>query len=111
MPKSKNDKLQGTLTLLVLRTLESRGALHGYGLCEHIRQVSGELLEMEEGSLYPALHRMEQDGWVASKWELTDKGRNAKVYSITARGKKQLADEEESWGRLTMGVKRVLRYS
>jgi|SRR5580658_4459631 PadR family transcriptional regulator, regulatory protein PadR len=111
MPKSKNDKLQGTLTLLVLRTLESRGALHGYGLCEHIRQVSGELLEMEEGSLYPALHRMEQDGWVSSKWELTDKGRNAKVYSITARGKKQLADEEESWDRLTSGVKRVLRYS
>jgi PadR family transcriptional regulator, regulatory protein PadR len=111
MPKSKNDKLQGTLTLLVLRTLESRGALHGYGLCEHIRQVSGELLEMEEGSLYPALHRMEQDGWVSSKWELTDKGRNAKVYSITARGKKQLADEEESWERLTIGVKRVLRYS
>jgi PadR family transcriptional regulator PadR len=111
MPKSKNDKLQGTLTLLVLQTLQGRGALHGYGLCEHIRQVSGELLEMEEGSLYPALHRMEQDGWVSSKWELTDKGRNAKVYSITARGKKQLADEEESWERLTIGVKRVLRYS
>jgi len=111
MPKSKNDKLQGTLTLLVLRTLESRGALHGYGLCEHIRQVSGDLLEMEEGSLYPALHRMEQDGWVSSKWELTDKGRKAKVYAITARGKQQLADEQESWDRLTSGVKRVLRYS
>jgi len=111
MQKSKNDKLQGTLTLLVLRTLESRGALHGYGLCEHIRQVSGDLLEMEEGSLYPALHRMEQDGWVSSKWELTDKGRKAKVYAITARGKQQLADEQESWDRLTSGVKRVLRYS
>ncbi len=111
MPKSKNDKLQGTLTLLVLRTLESRGALHGYGLCEHIRQVSGALLEMEEGSLYPALHRMEQDAWVSSKWELTDKGRQAKVYAITARGKQQLAHEQESWERLTSGVKRVLRYS
>ena len=111
MPKSKNDKLQGTLTLLVLRTLDGRGALHGYGLCEHIRQVSGELLEMEEGSLYPALHRMEQDGWVSSRWELTKKGRNAKIYSITSRGKKQLADEEGSWERLTIGVKRVLRYS
>jgi len=111
MPKSRNDKLQGTLTLLVLRTLESRGALHGYGLCEHIRQVSGELLEMEEGSLYPALHRMEQDGWVSPKWELTDKGRQAKVYAITAPGKQQLADEQESWDRLTSGVKRVLRYS
>ncbi len=111
MPKSRNDKLQGTLTLLVLQTLESRASLHGYGLCEHIRSVSGELLEMEEGSLYPALHRMEQDGWVSSKWEVTDKGRKAKFYSITERGRKQLAEEQESWDRLTIGVKRVLRYS
>ena len=111
MLKSKNDKLQGTLTLLVLRTLESRGGLHGYGLCEHIRQVSGELLEMEEGSLYPALHRMEQGGWVSSKWEVTDKGRKAKVYAITERGRQQLVHEQESWSRITTGVKRVLRYS
>jgi PadR family transcriptional regulator len=111
MPKSRNDKLQGTLTLLVLRTLETRGSLHGYGLCEHIRQVSDDLLEVEEGSLYPALHRIEQDGWISSKWETTDKGRQAKIYSITARGRKQLADEQESWARLTRGVTRVLRYS
>lgn len=103
--------MQGTLTLLVLRTLESRGPLHGYGLCDHIRNVSGELLQMEEGSLYPALHRMEQDGWMSSKWEITDKGRKAKVYSITARGRKQLADEQETWDRLARGVTRVLRYS
>lgn len=111
MPKSPNDKLQGTLTLLVLRTLESRGPLHGYGLCEHIASVSDELLQVEEGSLYPALHRMEQDGWIASQWEITDKGRKAKFYSITARGQKQLAREHENWSRLTRGVTRVLRYS
>jgi PadR family transcriptional regulator PadR len=111
MPKSRNDKLQGTLTLLVLRTLDGRGPLHGYALCDHIRNVSDELLQVEEGSLYPALHRMEQDGWISSKWEITDKGRQAKVYSIMARGRKQLADERETWERLTRGVTRVLRYS
>jgi transcriptional regulator len=111
MPKSKNDKLQGTLTLLVLRTLEARGPLHGYGLVDHIRSVSEDLLPVEEGSLYPALHRMEQDGWVSSKWQITDKGRKAKVYSITANGRKQLADEHEAWARLTRGVARVLRHS
>lgn len=111
MPKSRNDKLQGTLTLLVLRTLDTRGPLHGYGLCDHIRSVSDELVRMEEGSLYPALHRMEQDGWISAKWEITDKGRNAKIYSITASGRKQLADEYEAWQRLTRGVARVLRYS
>jgi transcriptional regulator len=111
MPKSPNDKLQGTLTLLVLRTLHARGPLHGYGLSEHIRSVSDEMLQVEEGSLYPALHRMEQDQWISSKWEITDKGRKAKFYSITAKGRKQLAEENESWERLTEGVTRVLKYS
>ena len=111
MPKSKNDKLQGTLTLLVLRTLQSRGSLHGYGLCEHIREVSEDILQVEEGSLYPALHRMEQDGWISSNWIVTEKKRKAKMYSITAVGAKQLEDEEETWMRLTRGVTRVLRYS
>ena len=111
MPKSRNDKLQRTLTLLVLRTLDTRGPLHGYGLCEHIHSVSNDLLEVEEGSLYPALHRMEQDSWISSKWEITDKGRKAKVYSITSRGRKQLADEHETWERLTRGVARVLKYT
>jgi PadR family transcriptional regulator PadR len=109
MPKSRNDKLQGTLTLLVLRALDTRGPLHGYGLSEHISRVSGDLLQVEEGSLYPALHRMEQDGWISSRWQITDKNRKAKVYSITARGAKQLADEQESWARLARGVTRVLR--
>jgi transcriptional regulator len=111
MPKSPNDKLQGTLTLLVLQTLEARGPLHGYGLCAHIHEVSDELVQVEEGSLYPALHRMEQDGWISSVWEMTDKGRKARFYAITARGKKQLAQEQENWLRLTRGVGRVLRYS
>ena len=111
MPKSPNDKLQGTLTLLVLRTLNGRGPLHGYGLCDYIRCVSESLLTVEEGSLYPALHRMEQDGWISSKWEITEKARKAKFYSITALGKKQLAEENENWLRLTEGVGRVLKYS
>ena len=111
MPKSRNDKLQGTLTLLVLQSLESRGPLHGYALCDHIQRISGELLQMEEGSLYPALHRMEQDGWISSKWEITDKGRKAKVYAIEAHGKKQLAEEHENWERLSSGVTRILRFS
>lgn len=111
MPKSPNDKLQGTLTLLILRTLKTRGPLHGYGLLEHIHAISNELLQVEEGSLYPALHRMEQDGWISAKWEITGKGRKAKMYSVTARGEKQLAAEHENWKRLSRGVARVLRYS
>jgi PadR family transcriptional regulator PadR len=111
MPKSRNDKLQGTLTLLVLRTLDTRGPLHGYGLCDHIHSVSGDVLEVEEGSLYPALHRMEQDGWISSQWVITDKGRKAKVYSLTTLGKKQLAFEQEAWMKLTRGVTSVLQYS
>ena len=108
MSRSKNDKLQGTLTLLVLRTLEARGPLHGYGLCAHIQATSSDLLEVEEGSLYPALHRMEQDGWLAASWQLTEKGRQAKFYRITSRGRAQLAAERETWNRLTRGVALVL---
>lgn len=111
MPKSRNDKLQGTLTLLVLRTLDARGPMHGYGLCDHIHKVSDELLQVEEGSLYPALHRMEQDGWIAAEWLTTDKGRKAKFYSITALGRTQLATEHATWERLTLGVTRVLTCS
>jgi PadR family transcriptional regulator, regulatory protein PadR len=109
--RSKNDVLQGTLTLLVLRTLEARGPMHGYALCGHIQDVSSDLLRVEEGSLYPALHRMEQEGWLASSWKITDKGRKARYYAITERGASQLAIEKESWLRLTRGVERVLRYS
>ncbi len=111
MPRSKNDKLQGTLTLLVLRMLDRRGPLHGYGLSEAIRHTAEDLLQVEEGSLYPALHRMEQDQWISAEWVTSPKGRPAKVYSITDSGRKQLAEEEESWARLTRGVSRILRYS
>ena len=104
----KNDILQGTLTMLVLRTLEARGPLHGYALCGHIQSVSSELLRVEEGSLYPALHRMEQAGWLKSSWRITEKGRKAKFYEITARGRSQLATERENWDRLTRGVAQVL---
>ena len=108
MGRNRNDILQGTLTLLVLQTLESRGALHGYSLCQSIQSASSDLLRVEEGSLYPALHRMEQDGWLVATWEQTDKGRHAKFYSLTRRGRTQLNREKESWDRLTRGVSLVL---
>jgi PadR family transcriptional regulator PadR len=108
MPKPKNDILQGTLAMLVLRTLAVRGALHGYAITKHILHGSAELLRVEEGSLYPALHRMEQDGWIKGKWGTTDKNRQARFYALTAAGRRQLADEEASWIKLTEGVARVL---
>ncbi|HYZ87631.1 MAG TPA: PadR family transcriptional regulator [Bryobacteraceae bacterium] len=111
MGKTKTDVLQGTLTLLILRALESRGPLHGYALCGHIQSASSELLRVEEGSLYPALHRMEQESWLASSWKLTERGRKAKYYAITDRGRAQLEIEKKSWDRLTRGVAQVLAYS
>ena len=111
MARTKNDILQGTLALLVLRTLDVAGPMHGYAITSHIQVISAELLRVEEGSLYPALHRMAQDGWVRSAWGLTEKNREARFYSITAKGRKQLAEEEASWRRLTEGVSRVLSYA
>ncbi|HXN49455.1 MAG TPA: PadR family transcriptional regulator [Bryobacteraceae bacterium] len=111
MNKQNNDVLQGTLSLLVLRALEARGKMHGYALTGHIQKASADLLRVEEGSLYPALHRMEQDGWVQAEWGMTEKGRKARFYSLTPRGAEQLAVERESWERLTKGVSRVLRYA
>jgi PadR family transcriptional regulator PadR len=111
MGAKKNDILQGTLALLVLRTLASGKRMHGYAITAHIQTVSGELLRVEEGSLYPALHRMEQDGWVRAEWGMTEKNREARFYSLTARGRKQLLQEEEGWTRLTEGVARVMRYA
>ncbi len=111
MPKAGNDILQGTLGLLLLRTLSVRGPLHGYAITQHIQQGSADMLRVEEGSLYPALHRMEQDGWIKGKWGLTERNRQARFYTITAAGKRQLAEEEESWARLTDGVARLLRFA
>ena len=107
----RNDVLQGTLALLVLRTLAAQGAMHGYAITAHIQRVSDELLRVEEGSLYPALHRMEQDGWLQSAWGVTEKNRQARFYSLTPAGERQLAAEQASWARLTEGVGRVLRYA
>lgn len=111
MANAKSDVLQGTLDLLVLRTLDVRGALHGYAITQHIQRGSAELLRVEEGSLYPALHRMEQAGWIRGRWGTTEKNRQARFYTITAAGRRQLAQEQESWERLTDGVSRVLRFA
>jgi PadR family transcriptional regulator PadR len=111
MSLRKNDVLQGTLALLVLRTLAAQGPLHGYAISQHVHRVSAELLRIEEGSLYPALHRLEQEGWLRAEWKVTDTNREARVYAITAAGRRQLAREEASWARLREGVQRVLRYA
>ena len=111
MNRQRNDILQGTLALLVLKTLSTQGRMHGYAITAHIQRASAELLRVEEGSLYPALHRMEQDGWLKGEWGTTEKNRQARFYSLTATGRKQLASEQESWARLTEGVGRVLRYA
>ncbi len=110
MARPRTDVLQGTLTLLVLRTL-ARGRLHGYAITSHIQRVSQELLRVEEGSLYPALHRMEQEGWIRSEWGVTETSRRARFYSITAQGRRQLAAEQDNWERLTAGVGHVLRFA
>jgi len=109
--RRRNDILQGTLTLLVLQTLEARGPLHGYAITAGIHGASDDLLRVEEGSLYPALHRMEQHGWLRSRWGMTEKNREARFYEITPAGKAQLAGERQNWERLTEGVRRVLRYT
>jgi PadR family transcriptional regulator PadR len=109
MSARKNDVLQGTLALLVLRTLASGKPMHGYAITAHIQRRSDQLLRVEEGSLYPALHRMEQEGWVRAEWGTTDKNREARFYTLTPQGRGQLAAERESWNRLTTGVARVLR--
>ena len=109
MAQRKNDILQGTLELLVLRTLAAHPGMHGYAITAHIQRVSEDLLRVEEGSLYPALHRMEQEGRLSSVWGTTEKNRQARFYSLTAAGKAQLAREEASWARLTEGVRRVLQ--
>jgi transcriptional regulator len=107
---AKND-LQGTLDLLVLKTLERNGKLHGYGIVQHIQSASGELLRVEEGSLYPALHRMEQAGWIEADWALTETNRRAKYYQLTADGRRQLEQAEAGFEQLVKGVRAVLEYA
>jgi PadR family transcriptional regulator len=102
----KADLLQGTLDLLILKAL-SLGPLHGYGVIQRIRQMSGEMLFVEQGALYPALYRIEQKGWVSSKWGVNETSRRAKFYRLTSAGRKQLVVEEESWDLLTMAIANV----
>lgn len=107
---AKND-LQGALDLLILKTLSQLGAMHGYGILAHIEEVSDALLTVEEGSLYPALHRMEQSGWVRAEWAMTEASRKAKFYTLTAAGRKQLAAREKNWEQVVRGVAAVLEYA
>ncbi len=107
---AKND-LQGALDLLVLKTLAQTGEMHGYGIAVHIQQASGELLRVEEGSLYPALHRMEQSGWVRSSWALTATKRKAKYYRLTAAGRGQMEAAERNFEQLVEGVRAILQYA
>lgn len=106
MAKQKADLLQGTLDMLILKAV-SLGPLHGYGIIQRIRQMSGEMLEVEQGSLYPALYRMEQRGWISSQWDKNETGRKAKFYTLTRDGEKQLEAEEASWDRLVLAVTRM----
>jgi len=109
MPKHSNDRLQGTLDLVVLKTLNSCGAMHGYALSVHISRISKDVLRVEEGSLYPALHRMTQAGWLRAEWGQSDNGRRARYYEITAAGRRQLSEEERNWAALTNAVAHVLK--
>jgi len=106
--KQKADLLQGTLDMLILKAV-SLGPLHGYGIIQRIGQMSGEMLEVEQGSVYPALYRIEQRGWVSAKWELNETGRRAKFYTLTKAGKKQLEAEEASWDLLVLAVAKMRR--
>ena len=107
MPKP--DSLQGSLDLLVLKILSRRPGLHGYAIMSAIQDMSDEILRAEEGSLYPALHRMEEAGWIGAKWIVKETGRRARIYELTAAGRRQLDCEEERWRAVTAAVNRVLR--
>jgi PadR family transcriptional regulator, regulatory protein PadR len=106
--QNRIELLQGTLDLLILRTL-LLGPLHGHGIAKHIERTSDEVLGVPHGSLYPALHRLERQGWIGAKWQKTEKGREMKFYRLTAAGRKQLAVEESKWAQLAAAIARVLR--
>ena len=104
----KADVLQGTLILLVLRTLDALGPLHGYSISKRIEQISGELLQLNQGTLYPALLRMEQEGWIKGDWGASEKNRKARFYAITAAGRRRLAQETDDWRRMSSTIERFL---
>ena len=110
MAKKSNALPHGTLDLLVLRTL-ARGSQHGYGILAHVQDASGQLLRLEEGSVYPALHRLEQAGMLRAEWRVSDNKRRARYYSLTPKGRRQLADEQRTWELMAEGVARVLGFA
>ena len=109
MGEDKTDVLQGTLALMVLKTLEAMGPLHGYGIARRIEQMSGDEIRLNQGTLYPALVRLEQQGWIRTKWGVSENNRRAKFYAITPRGQRQLAAEEDRWERVAAIVDRFLK--
>jgi PadR family transcriptional regulator len=111
MTTSRSEVLQGTLDLLVLKTLHSMGAMHGFGIAGRIQQVSEDLLRLNQGTLYPALVRLEQRGWIASRWGVSENRRKAKYYTLTRAGRRQLDEETRSWTRMSAMINRVLRTS
>ena len=109
MGNDKTDVLQGTLALMVLTTLEAMGPLHGYGIARRIEQMSGDEIQMNQGTLYPALVKLEQQGWIRAKWGVSDNNRRAKFYAISPAGRRQLAAEAERWSRVASIVERFLK--
>jgi len=108
---ARQEAFQGSLPLLVLKILARRGPLHGYGITVRIEEISEDVLRVEEGSLYPALHRMEEAGWIKAKWLTTENKRRARVYEITGEGRRRLQAEEERWNTVNAAVARVLKYA
>ena len=108
---ARQDALQGSLPLLLLKLLDRRGALHGYAIATQIEGMSDETLRVEEGSLYPALHRLEEANWIKARWTTSGTGRRARVYEITAAGRKQLESEEARWKAITAAVGKILKHA
>jgi PadR family transcriptional regulator, regulatory protein PadR len=108
MPTDKSDLLQGTLDMLILKIV-ALGPVHGYGISLRIRQISKEVLQVQQGSLYPALHRLEKRGWLTAEWGESDNGRQAKFYKLSPKGRKQLQAEESNWERLAQAVKQIMQ--
>jgi PadR family transcriptional regulator len=107
LPKQKADLLQGTLDLLILKTLELE-PMHGWGITQRIQQLSDSVLQVNQGSLYPALHRLEEQGWVRATWKTSENNRQARYYELTPRGRRQMAEEKENWLRLSGAVARIV---
>jgi PadR family transcriptional regulator PadR len=108
MPIEKSDLLQGTLDMLILKIV-ALGPVHGYGISQRIRQISKEVLRVQQGSLYPALHRLEKRGWLAAEWGESENGREAKFYKLSAKGRKQLQSEESNWERLAQAITQIMQ--